>query len=300
MSDRSVTRWQEITQALSALDLEQRDEARATALQRATEQVAGQQPDRKVYMRADVGQWPGWLFGTVIVLLLLVFVSGGFITLVSVFTAGRNEFSQTMPSYGQQAEVVGFFTFMLAEFTVVVSVMAWRVLFKKEDLFQRIGMVLAVVFGLAVSLTGNWVTKQPHDWWSLLLTLTPPFMVLVTALIFEALVLQSVRTRHARRKAYEAKLHEWEDKVRHIEATEPYRQAWASALKAAIIANNDKGAGAKARKELMEGLTRAEWSALVWREMQEDDWFSEELLTNFTGPSMETAHAAASPNGQHG
>jgi uncharacterized membrane protein YecN with MAPEG domain len=287
----------EITKTLRGLNADQRHEARQTAIERIKRRV-GKEPRWADFERADVGQWPRQVTALAVTLLIIVFVAAGSVTLFRLYSAGRTQYQEvmTLAAHDQwQAGWVGLATFLLAEFTVVSSVFAARVLFRDGDRWRRRGMGIAVLFGLAVAFVGNWTIDQPHDVWAWLLTVTPPIAVLVTALILEALALQSVETRHKRRLAWQEAMRQWDDLMRAVEAHPRFKSEYANAIREAIYTLNNNGRNAKVNKALMDGMSDQEWSALVWREMQADDWFSEDAIANFT---PQPSPVAASHNGQ--
>jgi hypothetical protein len=107
--------------------------------------------------------------------------------------------------------------------------------------------------------------------------LVPPFTVLFVALIGERLILESLETLHANEKAYQEALICWQTAAHAPEQHPRYASVLANTLRDALRLANGEGSGATRRKELMSALNTEHWKALVYRELQADNWYATPL-----------------------
>ena len=307
------------------------DDLRHQAREQARESVArefGDEPIPEDFDKRSVGEYPGWLVWLVGLLMILVLGAAANISLLRIYTAGydyaleslRNDEGNaevwgTEPSEDiiNQAKSVGVSMFILAEFTVVICVVAKKLYFATPAENVRwwrrstAWLNLAITLSLAIALVGNWVATSPDDAdvWAILETLAPPVIVLVIALILEGMVLHSVKERHGRTLLYERALAKWQadTSITSLETHPLWKARWANALREAIEQYNARGRGRDERVKLMQSLTRQDWSRLVWREMLADEWFDEDALVDPTNPAAAGEVVTApriSSNGQHG
>lgn len=277
---------------------------RAAARQRAREQVIseaiGQRPTRRQF-EGQQGDYPAWLVLMISTMLGVAF-AGAFITSAfNVFSAGRNHAADVL-AVPWQAAAVGVAIVLLAEFLTIASVLAMQILMAGQR--RRWLMLFPTALGVAIALTGNAVMSNPSTWWEWLVTAAPPVSVVFLSLILEALALDAIRRRHAIRKAYEDALADWQRRTANPEQLPHFQQIYANHLRDALRAKNERGRGQAERIALMQQLTGHEWSALVWREMHAERWFTEtpELTINPTGPGPAPRTATllipASPTGR--
>lgn len=259
-------------QTIQPLSDEQRIEARSRAGKLVLKAV-GDRPRREQFINATIGKYPLWFTRFVAGLMAVVFIAAGMPSLFRLYSAGRDYFMHGINDT-LQASIVGFSTFMLAESLVILSTIAARVYFTGK---ARYIFVVPVIMGLMMALVGNWTVVQPKDLFSWLETLIPPFTVLFVALIGERLILESLETRHSNEKAYQEAVVGWQIASHAPEDHPRYGSALANVLREALRLANSEGTGATRRKELMSALSTEHWKALVYRELQADNWYATPL-----------------------
>ena len=216
-----MERKTEVLNTLRPLTDDERLEARDVARKNAVA-AYGHEPQWEQYERVQVNDFPDWITRVVSGLLLVVFIAAANVSLFRVFTAGRDHYLETMPNEVTQAAAVGFSTFLLAEFMVIVSVVARRVLFRDNRIVQRV-LWIPVVMGILMAFVGNWTITQPRTFWGVLETGVPPLAVLFMSIILEEMLLRSVGQRHAAKVAYTEALVEWRAKTNDPEALPRHR-----------------------------------------------------------------------------
>ncbi len=259
-------------QTFSQLSDEQRIDARERAA-KLTLKAVGDKPRRESFLNSSVSKYPSWFTRFVAGLMAVVFVAAGMPSLFRLYSAGRDYFMLGIND-SLQASIVGFSTFLLAESLVVLSTIAMRVYFTgRAQWFFGI----PIFMGLSMALVGNHTVVQPHDPFSWLETIVPVFTVLFVAIIGERLVLESLETRHANEKAYQEALVSWQTAAHAPETHPRFASILANALRDALKVVNSEGSGATRRKELMSALSVEHWKALVYRELQADNWYATPL-----------------------
>ncbi len=274
----------DITHALKTirpLDDAERLEAEHEAVSIVIQRV-GKQPEPADFMTVTHSKYPPIVTRIVATLLALVFVGASAMSLFVMFTAGREYFmygglaSATLTAHGgindfNQGVVSGFATFLLGEFLVILSTVAAMVFYTGR---ARLWFIVPIVLGLLMTLVGNWTVKQPHDFFGVLLAVTPTVATLFLGLVGERLLFASIEARHAADSAYQEAIAQYAQKTANPQLMDGYRPALANALKKAIYAANVKGTGATLRRELMATFNKQVWSALVMRELSADNWFN--------------------------
>jgi hypothetical protein len=272
--------------------LDARDRARGYVIR-----AYGPRPQRDQFRNHAQSDYPRWLTWGVAIMLLIVFTAAANVSVFRIFTAGRDHFAETI-AVGWQASIVGVSAFLLAEFMVIASTIAQRIYFKGRD---RWLMAVPIGLGLAMAFIGNWTISQPEvsltaaGIWSVLETAAPPAAVLFMAIIGERLILEALRNRHANEQAYQQALAEWQAETSDPEKSQRWRASYANALREVIREANSSGRGQKDRRALMATLRGPDWSALVWREMQADEWFapSQDWQGNFTQAPAASSNGAS-------
>ena len=276
------------------------EEDRLDARDRARQHVVrayGPRPSRGQFQDFSASDYPRWLTVGVGVMLMVVFFAAANVSVFRVFTAGRDHFLQTI-GIEWQAAIVGASSFLLAEFMVIAATVAMRIYFKGRD---RWLMVIPILLGLLMAFVGNWAIAQPEvafsalGLWSILETATPPAAVLFMAVIGERLILESLRHRHRNEQAYQTALQEWLTLTNAPEEAPNWRRVYANALKEVLRTVNMTGRGQKERAALMAQMRGREWSAVVMREMQADQWFEEIDLSPFGAAPAVVLNVKAGP-----
>lgn len=254
-------------------------------------------PNRADYENRTVSEYPAWLTVVIATFMIIVFVAAALPSLFRLYRVGYDYFYEGIAS-NWQATIVGVSTFLLAEFLIVLSTVAMRVLFKSK--VARSAFLLPIGLGLAMAFVGNWTITQPHDAMGWLETIAPPIAVLFTAMIGEQLTLHSIKSRHenerafqqdmlaiesdkreqqqAEKMAYRDSLNTWHNATKDPEQSDTWLSAYANALRSKIIEANNFGSGKTKRMEYISNLSRDGWVILIRQEIQAEQWFHEKHL----------------------
>lgn len=276
------------------------DEERLAARQHAQESAIareGRAPRWADYAGRQVGDYPAWVTRLVAALLLVVLAAAGNVSVFRVFTAGRDAFLESLPGETGQAAIVGGAAFLLAEFTVIVSVLARRILFA-----GRRGNIMFVpaALGMAMALVGNAVIARPSGAWGILETFVPPVAVLFMSLIGEQLALDRIKDHHADKVAYETAKADWERRTSDPENLPGFRGCFANALKDGVRAANSSGQGMKARIAFMNGMTPQDWWWVVEREHRAENWYEALLSATPANPTPPPSQVTPEPTAADG
>jgi hypothetical protein len=262
-----------ILRELSALTDIQRLEARQRALD-VVIRSHGERPSPEQLTRDDITEYPAWLNKIVLSLLIVVGISAFATSFFRLFTIGRDNFLMTINDHWQGVIVV-VAVVLMAEFLTMVSGLSREILLPYG---KRWIMFFPMLLGVVIALVGNWTVASPHDLFSVLEAVSPPIVVLIVAMLGERLIIQTVKQRHELRRQYQRAINDWKRITANPDKSPMFRNAYANALRETIIDTNSKGAGSTRRKELMSALDRHSWSVLVQREIQSEQWFTDEPL----------------------
>lgn len=248
--------------------IEARERARALVVR-----AVGEQPSPEMFTEASMSEYPAWLGRLSVLLMVLVFLAAGAVSFFRLFTAGRDGFLHTI-NVEYQAVIVGLATFVLAEFLVITSTLLGSIYV--EGRLQKALNTLAIVAGLLVAFVGNWHVTRPSAAFMWLETLVPPFAVLATALLGEKMLLRSLKTRQAQKTAYQQALADWKHATADPESSPRWKSVYATVLREKLREVNSSGQGKTRRVEIMASLDRASWRALVYREIDADNWYADD------------------------
>jgi hypothetical protein len=133
---------------------------------------------------------------------------------------------------------------------------------------------------------------SPFAW---LEAIAPPLLVLSTAYVLKEQLLDAIETRHANERAYLEAANLWQSATADPESHPHWMQFYANALRDGIRKVNSR------RKDALESLPTADWRALVYRELQADNWYAQPVIemptTEVSEVEEETLPLAASTNG---
>jgi hypothetical protein len=250
-------------------------------------------PSREDYENRSISEYPVWVSKLIAIFMGIVFIAAALPSLFRLYTVGRDYFLMGIDDY-VQASIVGFSTFLLAEFLIVLSTVAMRVLFKSN--LARAAFIIPIVLGMAMAFVGNWTITQPHDAMSWLETVAPPIAVLFTAFIGEQLILHNLKTRHANERAfqldyrqieqerrqqqeaekasYRESLRKWQEAINRPEQSEAWLSAYANAIWQQLLIANDFGRGKTERVEHLNSLDKSSKIALVRQQIEDENWYS--------------------------
>ena len=284
-----------MTQAAGAnilypLNEEERLAARDRAAQIVVRKVAGDKPKPEQFQKETISEYPQRFSNMLTAMLLIAFAGAFAVSSFNVFSAGRDHYLHSMTNgEGWQAVIVGVAIVLLAEFLTITSVLAARILLSGRLLWQVI-MAIPALLGVVIAIMANMVIGKPVTAWDWLVTVAPPVSVIFLSLILELLVLAEVRRRHESQRAYIEALHEWQYKSAEPEKLTAWRATYANELKAAIRAKNSRGHGRSERESVMQALDRAGWSALVYRELDADQWLLDREQVAELNPTQPGQH----------
>lgn len=248
------------------LTQEERQLARSAAAEAVMRDI-GERPQRDHYTRHAAQHYPPMvtrlITGLCIVLLLAAFTPSA----IRLFVIGSSTFGAAVPD--ELAMVaVGIATVLTAEIGQVVFSLALAILGTTRS--ARRLLYISMGIATAIALVGNVQVALPghmHSPFAWLEAIAPPLLVLSTAYVLKEQVLEAVELRHANERAYQQAVQEWLRGTTHPEAHARWVQFHANALRDAVRRANSR------RRETLEGLSQADWRALVHREMQADDWY---------------------------
>jgi hypothetical protein len=167
--------------------------------------------------------------------------------------------------------VAGWAIVFMSEATAVLFTIALSVIGQSRT--QKIILMASIIGSAALALSGNYyVALHDHSVtvFSVFEAMFPPLFTLATAYVLKELMLERIQARHADQQAYEIAMIEWQAATADPEQHPQFDQAYANELRDAIIRKNRS----EAAQDAMRGFTSVDWTALVQREMQTEDWFA--------------------------
>ncbi len=227
----------------------------------------GERPQRDHYNQHAAHRYPPMvtklITGLCIALLLAAFTPSA----IRLYVIGSSTFGAAVP-YELAMIAVGIATVLTAEVGQVVFSLALATLGTTRNarrlLYSSMGIAtgIALIGNVQVALPGH--IESPFAW---LEAIAPPLLVLSTAYVLKEQMLESIELRHANERAYQEAVNEWQRAAVDPEAHPRWMQFYANALRDALRKGNSR------RREAVEALTNGDWRALVYRELQADDWY---------------------------
>jgi len=284
---------------IKPLTQEERQLAHAAA-EEAVMRDIGERPQRVHYNHHAVHRYPPLvtklITGLCIALLLAAFTPSA----IRLYVIGSSTFGAAVP-YELATIAVGIATVLTAEVGQVVFSLALATLGTTPNarrlLYASMGIAtaIALVGNVQVALPGH--TTSPFAW---LEAIAPPLLVLSTAYVLKEQMLEAIELRHANERAYQEAVNDWQRATINPEAHSQWMQFYANALRDALRKANSR------RREALEALNTADWRALIYRELQADNWYEQptpELQVSPVEPE-ETAEQrplelSANGNGSH-
>ena len=274
---------------------EERQNAHAAA-QQAVMRAVGERPIREQFDMHTASRYPPavtkLINGLCIVLLLAAFTPSA----IRLFVIGSETFGAAVPD-NLAMVAVGVATVLTAEIGQVVFSLALATLgtttSARRLLYTSMGIAtaIALVGNVQVALPGH--MDSPFAW---LEAIAPPLLVLSTAYVLKEQLLDSIEIRHANERAYQEAVNLWLTASADPECHPHWMQFYANALRDAIRKANNR------RKDALVELTTADWRALVYRELQADNWYAQPVIETPTTEVAEVVNEvplplAASANG---
>lgn len=240
-------------------------------------------PEESEFEYVSASSYPVWLIWGVLILLAIVILAGANISIIRVYKAGYDRHISIGASPEWQAQLIGISTFILAEFMVIVSTIAYGTLFKGPS--KRV-MLIPIFLGLLMSILGNWVVADPDftsltamSYWEITDTLVPPVSLMFMAIILERVITQSIKERFDKLRVFDQAMKEYL-RINNMPESHPdYRIKLANSVRRSLTKSNSRGNNSEARIEYMENLEPWEWSDLVMREIEPEHWLNQDPPT---------------------
>ena len=253
---------------IKPLTQEERQLAHAAAKEAVMRNI-GERPQRDHYNHHAAHRYPPLvtklISGLCIALLLAAFTPSA----IRLYVIGSQTFGAAVP-YELAMVAVGIATVLTAEIGQVVFSLALATLgtttSTRRLLYVSMGIAtaIALVGNVQVALPGH--TTSPFAW---LEAIAPPLLVLSTAYVLKEQLLEAIELRHVNERAYQEAVNEWQRATINPEAHSQWMQFYANALRDALRKTNNR------RREALEGLSTADWRALIYRELQADNWYEQ-------------------------
>jgi hypothetical protein len=106
---------------------------------------------------------------------------------------------------------------------------------------------------------------SPFAW---LEAISPPLLVLITAFVLKEQLLEAIEHRQMTERTYQIALNDWHQATAHPENHPQWLQLYANVLRDALSRANNRC------QETLAALTTADWRALVYRELQTEQWYT--------------------------
>lgn len=259
------------------LTQEERQLARSAAAE-AVMRAVGEHPNREYFNQHAAHRYPPMvtklISGLCIVLLLAAFTPSA----IRLYVIGSSTFGAAVP-YELAMIAVGIATVLTAEIGQVVFSLALATLGTSKGarrlLYGSMGIAtgIALVGNVQVALPGH--LESPFAW---LEAIAPPLLVLSTAYVLKEQMLEAIVMRHANERAYQEAVNAWQQATLRPEAHDGWMQFYANALRDALRKVNSR------KRDVLETLSHADWRALVYRELQADDWYESPEATATPAP----------------
>jgi hypothetical protein len=252
---------------IKPLTQEERQLARAAA-QEAVLRDVGERPDRERFNQYAARRYPPGVTKLINALCIVLLLAAFTPSAIRLYVIGSETFGAAVP-FELAMVAVGIATVLTAEIGQVVFSLALATLGTSKGarrlLYTSMGIAtaIALVGNVQVALPGH--IESPFAW---LEAIAPPLLVLSTAYVLKEQMLDSIEARHANERAYQEAVNEWQRAAVNPEAHPRWMQFYANALRDALRKANAR------RREAVEGLTHGDWRALVYRELQAEDWYA--------------------------
>ena len=282
---------------IKPLTQEERQLAHAAA-EEAVMRDIGERPQRDHYNHHVAHRYPPMvtklITGLCIALLLAAFTPSA----IRLYVIGSSTFGAAVP-HELAMIAVGIATVLTAEVGQVVFSLALATLGTTPSARRLLYASMAIA--TAIALVGNVQVALPghmHSPFAWLEAIAPPLLVLSTAYVLKEQMLEAIELRHANERAYQEAINDWQRATINPEAHPQWMQFYANAIRDSLRKANIR------RREALEGLNTGDWRALIYRELQADNWYEQpapELPANPVEPEViEARPLALSANGSNG
>ncbi|MCK6580911.1 MAG: hypothetical protein L6Q98_22700 [Anaerolineae bacterium] len=251
---------------IKPLTQEERQLARSAA-QEAVQREIGDRPNREYFNHHSARRYPPGVTKLINVLCIVLLLAAFTPSAIRLYVIGSETFGAAV-SFELAMVAVGIATVLTAEIGQVVFSLALATLGTSKGarrlLYTSMGIAtaIALVGNVQVALPGH--IESPFAW---LEAIAPPLLVLSTAYVLKEQMLESIEMRHANERAYQEAVNDWQRSAINPEAHPRWMQFYANAIRDALRKGNSR------RREALEALTNGDWRALVYRELQADNWY---------------------------
>jgi len=251
---------------IKPLTQEERQLARSAA-QEAVQREIGDRPNRDYFNHHAARRYPPGVTKLINALCIVLLLAAFTPSAIRLYVIGSETFGAVV-SFELAMVAVGIATVLAAEIGQVVFSLALATLGTSKGarrlLYSSMGIAtaIALVGNVQVALPGH--IESPFTW---LEAIAPPLLVLSTAYVLKEQMLESIEMRHANERAYQEAINEWQRSAINPEAHPRWMQFYANAIRDALQKGNSR------RREAVEALTNGDWRALVYRELQADNWY---------------------------
>lgn len=254
---------------LRALTSDERDAARAAAIDRAKRHI-GSRPQRAEFSQDTYSPYPGWL--------TRIASAGAILALCAAFVAsairlnhiGYQTYMESVPD-SRSSAAAAVSIVILAEAAVIVFSLMLSTL-ATTPAARRL-LMASIALSASLALIGNIQLSRPNSPFAWLEAIAPPLLTLSLSYVLKIIALQAIAERRRVEAVYREAVRVWEASAREPEQFSRFPQIYATALKEALIAANSKGQGSTARKEMLQTLTGKDWRLLVQAELRQDNWY---------------------------
>lgn len=256
---------------LRSLTQEERQHAYASA-QEAVSRAIRERPSREAFDRHTASRYPPSVARLINALCIVLLLAAFTPSAIRLFVIGSETFGGAVPDHLAMVAVgiatvltaeIGQVVFSLALATMGTGASARRLLYAS----MGIATAIALVGNVQVALPGH--MHSPFAW---LEAIAPPLLVLSTAYVLKEQLLDAIETRHANERAYQEAVNLWQTATADPESHPHWMQFYANALRDALRKANNR------RKDALAQLTTADWRALVYRELQADNWYAQPVI----------------------
>jgi len=227
----------------------------------------GDRPNRDYFNHHAARRYPPGVTKLINALCIVLLLAAFTPSAIRLYVIGSETFGAVV-SFELAMVAVGIATVLTAEIGQVVFSLALATLGTSKGarrlLYSSMGIAtaIALVGNVQVALPGH--IESPFTW---LEAIAPPLLVLSTAYVLKEQMLESIEMRHANERAYQEAINEWQRSAINPEAHPRWMQFYANAIRDALQKGNSR------RREAVEALTNGDWRALVYRELQADNWY---------------------------
>jgi hypothetical protein len=277
------------------LTQEERQLAYAAA-QEAVNRAVGERPQRELFNQYAALRFPPRVTKLITALCIVLLLAAFTPSAIRLYVIGSETFGAAVPD-ARAAVAVGIATVLTAEIGQVVFSLALATLGTTRS--ARRLLYISMGIATAIALVGNVQVALPghmHSPFAWLEAIAPPLMVLSTAYVLKEQMLVSIEQRHTNERAYQDAINSWQLATLNPENHPRWMQYYANALRDALRKSNSR------KREALEVLTTADWRALVYRELEADQWYEQpglpaEMTESASEVSSEPHPLALSPNG---